>query len=278
MKINKDRWNEIKIREYIRDSLTYTEVLKKVGGVSVSSCGNFRTLKRYIKKYNIDINHFRRPAPPASFFKKNISEILVEHSLIGSYRLKNRLLKEGFLKNECSLCHQVPFWKDKKLNMILDHINGVYDDSRLENLRLVCPNCNSQLETNCGKNVLDKNNYKCSRCGKPLDKKRVTGLCFTCYQKQLYSTPKITHRKNNRCSSCGKKIGASKSGKCFLCVDRKHIKNRPSKEELLSMVLKIPMTKIGEKYGISSNAVKKWCQGYGIVIGNRRGYWSKIKS
>jgi len=41
----------------------------------------------------------------------------------------------------------------------LDHINVVNSDNRIENLRIVCPNCNAGLETHGGKNVNTKYNY-----------------------------------------------------------------------------------------------------------------------
>ena len=41
---------------------------------------------------------------------------------------------------------------NKKISLILDHINGVHNDNRITNLRFVCPNCNATLDTHCGKN------------------------------------------------------------------------------------------------------------------------------
>ena len=43
-------------------------------------------------------------------------------------------------------------WLGKPLVLQLDHINGVFNDNRIENLRLVCPNCHSQFTTFAGKN------------------------------------------------------------------------------------------------------------------------------
>jgi ribosomal protein S27AE len=51
--------------------------------------------------------------------------------------------------------------------LILDHINGVPDDNRLENLRIVCPNCAATLDTHCGrKNKLEREPRSCLQCGK----------------------------------------------------------------------------------------------------------------
>ena len=48
------------------------------------------------------------------------------------------------------------------MGLILDHINGVRDDNRLENLRIVCPNCAATLDTHCGrKNRLEPSNATC---------------------------------------------------------------------------------------------------------------------
>jgi len=75
--------------------------------------------------------------------------------------------------------------------------------------------------------------------------------------------------------------GAIKSGKdvlscdpCFRARNAK-VKNRPSKEELEKLIEEIPMTKIGEMFGVSSVAVKKWAKKYQINLPNKRGFWAK---
>jgi HNH endonuclease len=82
-----------------------------------------------------------------------LDEILV----IGSRRLdgnfiKRRLFRAGLLTNKCAECGMGPEWNGSRLVLHLDHINGHGYDNRLENLRLLCPNCHSQTSTYCGRN------------------------------------------------------------------------------------------------------------------------------
>jgi 5-methylcytosine-specific restriction endonuclease McrA len=60
-----------------------------------------------------------------------------------SRRIKARLLNAGILKNECGVCGLCE-WREGRIRLLLDRINGVRNDSRLENLRLLCSNCKSQ--------------------------------------------------------------------------------------------------------------------------------------
>jgi hypothetical protein len=53
---------------------------------------------------------------------------------------------------ECKFYTEPLEWNGKKLNLILDHINGVHGDNRPKNLRFLCPNCNSQESTHGGGN------------------------------------------------------------------------------------------------------------------------------
>lgn len=84
------------------------------------------------------------------------------------------------------------------------------------------------------------------------------------------------------CKKCGKIIGIhGKSGLCASCVhlgvnnEKARKVNRPLKDELEKLVIEMPMTKIGLKYGVSDNAIRRWCKGYGIELVNRLGYWTK---
>jgi hypothetical protein len=66
--------------------------------------------------------------------------------------LKRRLLRERLLINRCVECGLEPIWQGKPLVLVLDHVNGDSSDYRLDNLRLLCPNCNSQQDTFAGRN------------------------------------------------------------------------------------------------------------------------------
>ncbi len=74
-------------------------------------------------------------------------EVFVKDSTYARHRLKERIIKQRLLKYECAICSLGPVWRGKEMPLILDHINGINNDNRLENLRFVCSNCDSQLDT-----------------------------------------------------------------------------------------------------------------------------------
>ena len=89
------------------------------------------------------------PRPKA----KPLSQYLVKSAHFGSrVHLKARLIRAGLLKYECAECG-IHEWQGKSLVLEIDHINGDGLDNRIENLRLLCPNCHSQTPTFCGKNT-----------------------------------------------------------------------------------------------------------------------------
>lgn len=69
----------------------------------------------------------------------------------GRTNIKQRLLRAGLLENRCEECG-LSEWLGEPLTVQIDHINGISDDYRLENLRMLCPNCHSQTNTHGSRN------------------------------------------------------------------------------------------------------------------------------
>jgi 5-methylcytosine-specific restriction endonuclease McrA len=74
-----------------------------------------------------------------------------KHPQYSTLKLKKRMITEKILPYVCDECG-ISEWKNKSLTLQLDHIDGNSKNHRLENLRLLCPNCHAQTETWCGKN------------------------------------------------------------------------------------------------------------------------------
>ena len=120
------------------------------------------------------------------------------------------------------------------MSLILDHINGVSNDNRIENLRIVCPNCNAGLNTHGGKNIGNGTRYK--------------------------------YEKIKHFCKCGNEI-TSKAIKCKMCsnLEQRKIKNRPTHEQLIKDIKNTNYTKTGKKYGVSDNAIRKWAKIYDLI-------------
>ena len=140
--------------EVVGESTTYKEVFEKFGLRNKGNSHN--ALRKRMREEGVDGSHLAKNwegvAEYSRLQKKPLEEYLKKDSSANRYHLKRRLIREGVLENVCSECLQKPEWKGKPMVLVLDHINGVNNDNRLDNLRLLCPNCNSQQDTFAGRN------------------------------------------------------------------------------------------------------------------------------
>ncbi|MBI4087771.1 HNH endonuclease [Candidatus Kaiserbacteria bacterium] len=152
----KRRWSEKQLMAAVRDSSSFRQVLAKIGLVEAG--GNYDQVKRYVRELSLDVSHFKgkawnkglrgqlRPIIPTA-------KILVVSSNFQSYKLKKRLFSEGLKRASCEECGWAQRAEDGRLPLELDHINGDRHDNRIENLRILCPNCHSLKPTHRGRNM-----------------------------------------------------------------------------------------------------------------------------
>jgi hypothetical protein len=114
----------------------------------------YQTLKSRIDKWGLAHlkNQQRRGREHPEGYKPAKLFLDKDSKFIGSSKLKKKLILEGIKKEQCEIC-SVSNWMGRPLPLELDHINGDRFDNRLENLRILCPNCHSQTPTNSGKNI-----------------------------------------------------------------------------------------------------------------------------
>jgi len=230
------------IQEIIDSSAGFTEVLNKLGYASVG--GSYKSLKERISYDNLDVSKLEnnRVNKPLIASKVNYEEILKSGKRCHRGSLKRYLLKSKSLENKCSKCGINPIWEKEELIMVLDHINGVPDDNRLENLRFLCPNCNSQTATFSGRNGRGYKDIK--KCTKELE-------CDACQETFIEINSKAGDRKycSQKCSS----------------LSQRKVKDRPTKETLEVEINNNTWSDIGKKYNVSDNTIRKWAKGYKII-------------
>lgn len=153
--MKKKSWTEIQLKEAVKKSKSIRQVLKKLG-LRLAG-GNYAQIKKYFKFYKINTNHFTGQAWNKGMRgigkpRINLKEILIKNSTFQSFKLKKRLFAAGLKTQKCEECGWNKKSEDGRIPLELDHINGDSTDNRLENLRILCPNCHSLKPTHRGRN------------------------------------------------------------------------------------------------------------------------------
>jgi hypothetical protein len=195
--------------------------------------GNHKVLRRYVDEvWRIPTDHFDPDAARAFRLREPVplEQVLVAGSTYPRRRLKERLYASGLKQRACELCGQGEVWRGRRMSLVLDHVNGVRDDNRLENLRIVCPNCNATLDTHCGKNIHRVIDRSCERCGSRFRPRR---------QAQRF---------------CSRECGQRAPRKT---PPRRKV-SRPPIAQIAAEVAAEGYSAVGRRYGVSDNAVRKW--------------------
>jgi hypothetical protein len=152
----KRSWTDEQLIEAVKASKSVFGVFKHLG-LRIGG-GAHHEMKKHITRLGLDTSHFTgkgwRKGGKGGFIKpRPLQELLVKDSpCVSMTAFKKRLLADGVLKSVCYECQSPPVWRGKPLILRMDHINGDRGDQRLENLRMLCPNCDSQTLTFAGRN------------------------------------------------------------------------------------------------------------------------------
>ena len=195
---NKQRSDEIykKIAAKLKKNKTKDKKIKEKKHMSCKNCGKELLNNNGVFCSQSCSSEYRHKMAYLDFLNNN------EKYCKGNYTPK--AFKKDIVNEQngrCAICNCLPEHNGKPLVFILDHIDGDASNNKRENLRCICPNCDSQQDTYCYKN---KHTY----------------------------------------------IG----------------KRRPSKEELVNDILTLPLIKVGKKYNVSDNAVRKWLKKYKLPV------------
>ena len=250
--------NKINLGEYDEKMSSYQKYVDKVCELG-TKCTNinqilhilgkkgtneyYKQITKILEDNNVDTSHFvfNERIGRANSSKLETKDYLVCGSTIASSELKNKLLKEGLKEHKCERCENTE-WEGEPIPLQLHHINGDRSDNRLENLRLLCPNCHALTDNYCGRK-LKKEPKKCIICGKEISRK--AEYCADCYNDYVKAKTKNGFVKDT-----------------FKSRNKRELKY-PTKEELINDFKELGSFRaVGKKYGLSDKSIVKWCEKY----------------
>jgi 5-methylcytosine-specific restriction endonuclease McrA len=153
--MRKRSWTEDELKKAVKLSTSVRQVLKKLRLKEAG--GNYSQVKKFLELYKINTKHFtgkgwNKGMSGIGKPRQELEEILKKNSNFQSFKLKKRLFVAGLKQKHCEECGWHKISNDGRLPLELDHINGDSRDNRLENLRVLCPNCHSLKPTHRGRN------------------------------------------------------------------------------------------------------------------------------
>lgn len=149
------RWTDDDLRNAVAASFSVASTIKKLGLVPAG--GNYVQVNQRIADLAIDTSHFKGMGwnggmKLASRYALPLEQVLVAGRATQSYALKKRLFYAALKEPRCELCGWAEQAPDGRIPVEFDHKDGDTKNNRLENLRVLCPNCHALQPTHRGLN------------------------------------------------------------------------------------------------------------------------------
>jgi hypothetical protein len=244
------KYNKDELKKIVEKSFSIAEVCRKLNIIPAG--GNYKSLKVNFLKFDIDTSHFTGQGWNfGANFKKfgkcfTLDEILVKNSTYtNTTNIKKKLFEAGLKENICEECG-TNIWNNKPITLQLHHKDGDNTNNKLDNLKILCPNCHTQTDTYGSKNKGIEKTYNKIQ------------LLEAIYNSKNYSEVKI-------------KIGLKRGGDNnviknimfeydIIFKDSEKIKNIILKEkELIEKILIENNTSIEKEEKVKKEKIKNYC-------------------
>lgn len=262
------RVTEQQLRDAVQDSITLSEVARKLG--KQPKGGNVSAIANKCKLYGIDTSHLRGQSWAKGTTR--ISQPQQDERVFvygGTGPHKQILIKER--GHACERCGN-DSWLGEVITLELDHVDGDRQNNVRDNLQLLCPNCHSYTPTWRGRNAKPSN--------------RVTDEVL---RSALAANPTI----RRALLSVGMTPKGANYKRAELVLDKMYahqeLNDAPievqgnesdlspfSKDELSVLLWQYPTTHIATMYSMSDNGVARWAKKWGLAK-PPRGYWQKLR-
>lgn len=209
---------DAKLTALVQEHTSVSAVLRAIGHPP-TSIGSARVVREAITRLRLDTSHW----PHRQNTKLGAITPFTENSPHATGVIKRVILRESLLPYACAECELGPEWQGKPLVLRLDHRNGVNRDHRLANLQFLCPNCDSQTATFCGRNMARARSKTCV-CGTKIAK------------------------SSKQCRSCGHRRPRAKRA------------NWPPMAELREMIDRTSKRDVAKLLGVAESSVRNHLQ------------------
>lgn len=145
------KYTKEQIQQAVSESETISQALRKLG-LNVNGGGNHKQFNINVKKFGIDISHFKGTSYiKGRLFKErwlDPERYFSGEQKISSNELRLTLFKQGLKEKKCECC-SLTEWNGQPAPLQLHHKDGDPKNNAFNNLQILCANCHAQTDTFC---------------------------------------------------------------------------------------------------------------------------------